>query len=285
VRPRIKRGRNCNGGICARKKCNQILRFRRWSRLTACAACRLSELAAAGTDPASDQTLAIADDDSQGATTTASTDLYRSDGIDKSALAVAAPRRYRNREHLRAVAKQPCLICGRKPSDPHHLRYLQPRALGRNPAMNSRSRSAASIIARSIAPVTSKLGGRQAASTQSRSPVSCGMTPASMRGGSSLNGRRKLPPQCRKLLPRMEIQNPLGMRWRLRRRPDDRRDAHPNCGGRRAFSHRHRHGLCRCPGRWAPGNLAHPQQALSWLAASPLLRGYGKRTSADFSHY
>ena len=40
-------------------------------------------------------------------------------------------RRYRNREHLRSVAKQPCLVCGRKPSDPHHLRYLQPRALGR----------------------------------------------------------------------------------------------------------------------------------------------------------
>ena len=27
--------------------------------------------------------------------------------------------------------QQPCLICGRKPSDPHHLRYMQPRALGR----------------------------------------------------------------------------------------------------------------------------------------------------------
>jgi hypothetical protein len=52
-------------------------------------------------------------------------------GIDKSVLAVAAPRRYRNREHLRFVARQPCLVCGRKPSDPHHLRYLQPRALGR----------------------------------------------------------------------------------------------------------------------------------------------------------
>jgi hypothetical protein len=50
---------------------------------------------------------------------------------DKTVPAVAAPRRYRNREHLRSVAKQPCLICGRKPSDPHHLRYLQPRALGR----------------------------------------------------------------------------------------------------------------------------------------------------------
>jgi hypothetical protein len=52
-------------------------------------------------------------------------------GIDKSVLAVAAPRRYRNRDHLRYVAQQPCVICGRKPSDPHHLRYVQPRALGR----------------------------------------------------------------------------------------------------------------------------------------------------------
>ena len=80
-----------------------------------------------GTDPASDD--AVASDASPHETsTTASTG---SDGIDKSVLAVAAPRRYRNREHLRGVAKQPCLICGRKPSDPHHLRYLQPRALGR----------------------------------------------------------------------------------------------------------------------------------------------------------
>jgi hypothetical protein len=46
-------------------------------------------------------------------------------------LTVAAPRRYRNRDHLRYVMQQPCLVCGRKPSDPHHLRYMQPRALGR----------------------------------------------------------------------------------------------------------------------------------------------------------
>jgi hypothetical protein len=51
--------------------------------------------------------------------------------IDKSVLAVAAPRRYRNREHLRYVAQQACLVCGRKPSDPHHLRHVQPRALSR----------------------------------------------------------------------------------------------------------------------------------------------------------
>ena len=58
-------------------------------------------------------------------------DLDQPNGIDKSALVISTPRRYRNREHLRYVAQQACLICGRKQSDPHHLRYLQPRALGR----------------------------------------------------------------------------------------------------------------------------------------------------------
>jgi hypothetical protein len=52
-------------------------------------------------------------------------------GIDKSTLTIAEPRRYRNKDHLRFVARQACLICGRKPSDPHHLRFTQPRALGR----------------------------------------------------------------------------------------------------------------------------------------------------------
>ena len=53
-------------------------------------------------------------------------------GIDKSALLLAEPRRVRDREHVRYVAKQPCLICGRSPSDPHHhLRFTQSRALGR----------------------------------------------------------------------------------------------------------------------------------------------------------
>jgi hypothetical protein len=56
---------------------------------------------------------------------------HRPGGIDKSGLAVPAPRRYRHKAHLRYVAQQPCLVCGRKPSDPHHLRFMQPRALGR----------------------------------------------------------------------------------------------------------------------------------------------------------
>jgi hypothetical protein len=51
--------------------------------------------------------------------------------IDKSALPLSEPRRYRDRAHLEFVASQPCLLCGRQPSDPHHLRFMQVRALGR----------------------------------------------------------------------------------------------------------------------------------------------------------
>jgi hypothetical protein len=51
--------------------------------------------------------------------------------VDKAELALGEPRRYRDRAHLRFVSAQPCLICGRRPSDAHHLRFAQPRALGR----------------------------------------------------------------------------------------------------------------------------------------------------------
>jgi hypothetical protein len=51
--------------------------------------------------------------------------------IDKSELSHPEPRRIRDREHVRFVIKQACLICGRMPSDPHHLHFTQPRALGR----------------------------------------------------------------------------------------------------------------------------------------------------------
>src|SRR5208283_810395 len=50
--------------------------------------------------------------------------------IDKSVLAIAEPKRLRDKAHLKFVASQPCLACGRQPSDPHHLRFAQPSALG-----------------------------------------------------------------------------------------------------------------------------------------------------------
>ena len=93
---------------------------------------RLSEL------PSSEAATLTNDDPSvpqiaapQATATSDSTDAGQAKGIDKSILTVAAPRRYRNREHLRYVAQQACLLCGRKPSDPHHLGFTQPRALGR----------------------------------------------------------------------------------------------------------------------------------------------------------
>jgi hypothetical protein len=38
--------------------------------------------------------------------------------------------RLRDKGHRKFVLRQPCLVCGRVPSDPHHLTFTQPRALG-----------------------------------------------------------------------------------------------------------------------------------------------------------
>ena len=51
--------------------------------------------------------------------------------IDKNALALPEPHRVRDKEHLRYVASQPCLMCRATPSDAHHVRFAQPRAMGR----------------------------------------------------------------------------------------------------------------------------------------------------------
>jgi hypothetical protein len=37
--------------------------------------------------------------------------------------------RLRDKEHRKLVSRQACLVCGRTPSDPHHLTFMQPRAL------------------------------------------------------------------------------------------------------------------------------------------------------------
>jgi len=55
----------------------------------------------------------------------------KTSSIDKGVLVFPEPRRIRDRDHIRHVIKQPCLICGRRPSDPHHLRFAQSRALSR----------------------------------------------------------------------------------------------------------------------------------------------------------
>jgi hypothetical protein len=55
---------------------------------------------------------------------------HRASGVDKSVLALPTPRRIRDRDHVKSVAKQPCLVCGRRPVDAHHMRFAQSLTLG-----------------------------------------------------------------------------------------------------------------------------------------------------------
>ena len=49
--------------------------------------------------------------------------------IDKSVLALGEEKRVRSKEHLRFVARQPCVICGRTPTHAHHIRFAQQRGI------------------------------------------------------------------------------------------------------------------------------------------------------------
>jgi hypothetical protein len=44
---------------------------------------------------------------------------------------LARPVRRRDKAHRQFVASLPCIVCGRVPSDAHHLRFAQPRAMSR----------------------------------------------------------------------------------------------------------------------------------------------------------
>jgi hypothetical protein len=56
---------------------------------------------------------------------------WRRSAVDKTVLSLPTVRRIRDREHVKSVAKQACLVCGRRPADAHHLRFVQAPALGR----------------------------------------------------------------------------------------------------------------------------------------------------------
>jgi ERF superfamily len=92
---------------------------------------QLSALPGETVEPPIIEALPASVEGSQGIHTGNTANQVQPKGIDKSVLAISAPRRYRNKEHLRYVTLQPCLLCARKPSDAHHLRFVQPRALGR----------------------------------------------------------------------------------------------------------------------------------------------------------
>jgi hypothetical protein len=55
----------------------------------------------------------------------------QSEPASKEVTVIGKPVRERDRDHLRFVAAQPCLVCGRTPSDPHHIKFAEQRAMGR----------------------------------------------------------------------------------------------------------------------------------------------------------
>jgi ERF superfamily len=75
------------------------------------------------------ETLTKAPDELAGAWLTSQ--VKQASVIDKSVLALPKPRRVRDRDHVKFVAQQACLVCERRPSDAHHLRFAQSRALAR----------------------------------------------------------------------------------------------------------------------------------------------------------
>jgi ERF superfamily len=52
-------------------------------------------------------------------------------GDAEGVIVISKPVRERDRDHLRFVASQPCLVCGRTPSDAHHIKFAEQRAMGR----------------------------------------------------------------------------------------------------------------------------------------------------------
>ena len=86
--------------------------------------------------------------------------------IDKSQLVFAEPKRLRDKAHLKFVASQPCLVCGRQPSDSHHLRSAQPRAIGLKVSDEFMCRFAVGTIDSCIKPAMRKPGGPSAILTR-----------------------------------------------------------------------------------------------------------------------
>jgi hypothetical protein len=55
----------------------------------------------------------------------------RAESSTDTAVVLSKPVRERDRHHLKFVTTRPCLICGRSPSDAHHVKFAEQRALGR----------------------------------------------------------------------------------------------------------------------------------------------------------
>jgi hypothetical protein len=81
-------------------------------------AARLSQLGDAAARPESDQ--------ANGHLGQSPSTEINAEGV----IAISKPVRERDRDHLKFVTSQPCLVCGRTPSDAHHIKFAEQRAMG-----------------------------------------------------------------------------------------------------------------------------------------------------------
>ncbi len=72
--------------------------------------------------------------------------------------------RLRDKEHCKFVAFQPCVVCGRTPSEAHHIRFAQPRARPQGSATNTKFQSAGSTTGSYTVTATKPHGGPVAVS-------------------------------------------------------------------------------------------------------------------------
>ena len=87
------------------------------------------------------------------------------------------------------MSRQPCVVCGRTPADPHHLRFAQPRAFGRK-VSDGYTGPVAHIIANCMAMATRHRRGRELTSIPIRSRSGYGKERALTGGWNPRPGTR-----------------------------------------------------------------------------------------------
>jgi hypothetical protein len=107
---------------------------------------------------------------------------------------IGKPIRERDRDQLRFVTAQPCLICGRTPLDPHHIKFAEERAMALRVSDRFTVRSAGCTIANFTGGATSAPGGRNRESILWSLPRAC--------------GRRRMRPHQRQLSQPTSIGQP-----------------------------------------------------------------------------
>jgi len=136
---------------------------------------------------------------------------------EQQVIVISKPVRERDRNHLRFVASQPCLCCGRTPSDAHHIKYAEARAMGRKVSdkftvpvcrlhhreLHRRGNERAWWDAQGIDPLAraENLWGRTRTNTTSNHATS-GDKPLGNRNGSRFHsGSKRLQPQFNETKP------------------------------------------------------------------------------------